>query len=503
MPSIDSAPVKIDYDAYLSWESKNRQRSGLKALRPYFDRPGMISLGGGYPHPETWPVNGMTLSLPFVGKSVFVPGYEGASPDKLLPLAEYVSPLKSEPLNPDLTRELQYGTGFGAPHFLSWLKEHVSRVHNPPYADWDVLNTAGNTDGVDGVLRSCVDRGDSILLEEFAYPGVLTGAASAGIKCVGVPMDGDGITATALDTIMAEWDEAERGSPRPKLLLLVPTCSNPTGATVPVYRKREIYAVCRKWSLLIIEDDPYYFLQIRPDGAASRPIPSFLSMDVDGRVIRVDSFSKIVAPGSRCGWLTGPSALIGKIMNSREGSTQSPSGFSVAAITAILRAWGSHEGFESRYLPHISEIYSKRCLLFISFLEKYVPRAAAEWPEGSGGMFLWLRLKIDSHPSFVPSPNGNNGDNGDSGDSGDAHHLAGSSPSPDEIAQKVFESLIEEGVLTAPSKLFKAPGGPEWSKDEQADRVFVRLSFSFPARDEMEEGVKRLGRALRKEWKLD
>lgn len=91
----------------------------------------------------------------------------GASPDKLLPLAEYVSPLKSEPLNPDLTRELQYGTGFGAPHFLSWLKEHVSRVHNPPYADWDVLNTAGNTDGVDGVLRSCVDRGDSILLEEF------------------------------------------------------------------------------------------------------------------------------------------------------------------------------------------------------------------------------------------------------------------------------------------------------------------------------------------------
>jgi aromatic amino acid aminotransferase I len=109
-------------------------------------------------------------------------------------------------------------------------------------------------------------------------------------------------------------------------------------------------------------------------------------------------------------------------------------------------------------------------------------------------MFLWLRLKIDSHPSFAPSSNG---------DSGDADHRAGSAPSPDEIAQKVFESLIEEGVLTAPSKLFKAPGGPEWSKDEQADRVFLRLSFSFPAMDEMEEGVKRLGRALRKEWKLD
>lgn len=101
------------------------------------------------------------------------------------------------------------------------------------------------------------------------------------------------------------------------------TCSNPTGYTMPEARKREIYEVCRKWRLMIVEDDPYCFLQIRPNGAASPVIPSFLSMDIDGRVIRVDSFSKIVAPGSRCGWLTGPKQIVTKIMNRSESSTVS------------------------------------------------------------------------------------------------------------------------------------------------------------------------------------
>jgi aromatic amino acid aminotransferase I len=110
---------------------------------------------------------------------------------------------------------------------------------------------------------------------------------------------------------------------------------------------------------------------MRENGYETPIVPSFLSLDVDGRVLRVDSFSKIVAPGSRSGWITGPAPLIEKIMNSREGSTvsahwashrhdtddglqQAPSGFTVAAISSVLRAWGGHEGFERNYLPHIS-----------------------------------------------------------------------------------------------------------------------------------------------------
>ena len=114
--------------------------------------------------------------------------------------------------------------------------------------------------------------------------------------------------------------------------------------TIPVERKREIYDVCRKHNILICEDDPckcllddgHYclpecndvyadrpdcFLQIRPNGAASPIVPTFLSLDIDGRVIRVDSFSKIVAPGARLGFVTGPAPLVEKIMNTRESAT--------------------------------------------------------------------------------------------------------------------------------------------------------------------------------------
>ncbi|OWT38804.1 aromatic amino acid aminotransferase I [Cryptococcus neoformans] len=478
MPSINSTPVPVDFTKYFSKETTSRKRSQLKELRPYFEIPGMISFGVGIPHPSTWPVNGMTLSVPFAGKSVFVPGYNSRSPEDMLPLAPYQEPSKNESLRPDLTEELQYSSTYGTKHLLSWIKEHIERVHAPPYEDWINLLTAGNTDGVDAVMRACFDRGDYMLVEEFAYPGLLSPAATLGIKCLGVPLDSEGVDPSALDEILANWNETERGGPRPKMLVMVPTCSNPAGVTIPAHRKQEIYAICRKWDLLICEDDPYCFLQIRPNGADSPIVPSFLSLDTDGRVIRVDSFSKIVAPGSRLGFVTGHKVLVEKIMNTRESSTQCPSGFSIAAIAAILRAWGGHEGFERKYIPHISDIYSKRCRSIIDLLKKYVPPSTIEIPKPAGGMFLWVRLRIESHPSFP-------------------------SQDPETISKQVFQAMIDEKVLMAPSEFFKAPSTSVWTPEQEAKRIFVRISFSLPPQDEMEEGAKRMGRALAREWGLE
>lgn len=117
------------------------------------------------------------------------------------------------------------------------------------------------------------------------------------------------------------------------------------------------------------DNPPDCFLQMREKGADSPIVPSFLSLDPDGRVIRVDSFSKIIAPGSRLGFITAHETILEKIMNTRESATvssdrgemseligcqQCPSGFSIAAITAVLRAWGSHDGFENRYIPQLA-----------------------------------------------------------------------------------------------------------------------------------------------------
>jgi aromatic amino acid aminotransferase I len=127
---------------------------------------------------------------------------------------------------------------------------------------------------------------------------------------------------------------------------------------------------------------------------------------------------------------------------------------------------------------HSPEIYAKRCLSIISFLITHVPSSTIEIPTPSGGMFLWLRLRIENHPSFP------------------ALH-------PEEISKQVFQALIKEKVIVAPSEYFKAPSLAVWSLEEEAKRIFVRVSFALPLEEEMEEGAKRLGRALNREWKLE
>lgn len=108
-------------------------------------------------------------------------------------------------------------------------------------------------------------------------------------------------------------------------------------------------------------------------------------------------------------------------------------------------------------------------------LQKYLPAETIELPKPSGGMFLWIRLKVDTHPSY-------------------------SSSTPQEIGEKVFQAMIEEKILSVPGHLFKTPGGPELGTEEDARKVYLRLSFSLPTEEEMEEGAKRMGRALKEEW---
>lgn len=110
----------------------------------------------------------------------------GLSPDEtpegLLPLADYASPNKTEPLRPHLANELQYSAAYGHPHYVAWMKEHVQRVHKIPYDNWEVHATAGNTDGVDAIFRSCLDKGDSLLVEEFGESTSSTGRLAVSDK---------------------------------------------------------------------------------------------------------------------------------------------------------------------------------------------------------------------------------------------------------------------------------------------------------------------------------
>lgn len=115
----------------------------------------------------------------------------------------------------------------------------------------------------------------------------------------------------------------------------------------------------------------------------------------------------------------------------------------------------------------------------ISFLEANLPREAAEWPAPSGGMFLWVRLRVETHPDFELGAR-----------------------EPEQIAEELFKAAIGELVLAAPSSFFKAPGGRKWTKEEEAKRIFLRVCYATPTMEQLEEGTRRLGRALRTSWRL-
>lgn len=279
--------------------------------------------------------------------------------------ASHISIPKVRP-NGDLTRRidlataLQYGTAEGYPPLLSFIRHFTRNNLHPdvPYAGGpEVVLTCGSTDGMAKTLELLTDPWDPatdrigsrphLLVEKFMYPNVLAQSLPRGIGVVPVEIDDEGMLASGpggLESVLASWDDT-RGR-RPHLMYTVTMGHNPTSGVLSVGRRREIYALCKKYDIIIIEDDPYWFLQYpsaeteeavsrgqpvpavkqlsekdssyASTGSSGYPfldslVPSYLSMDVDGRVVRLDTFSKTIAPGCRLGWITAQPEFIERI----------------------------------------------------------------------------------------------------------------------------------------------------------------------------------------------
>ena len=257
--------------------------------------------------------------------------------------------------------------------------------------------------------------GDFIMTEEYAYPASFETAAPMGVRPIGVRMCEEGLLPWHLDQVLSSWDpSAHDGAPRPRVLYTIPSGQNPTGATQSLQRRRELYAVAQKHDLFIIEDDPYYYLQMDPyEPSASAPgptapapkdetahdsflaalVPSLLAIDTDGRVLRLDSFSKIIFPGSRCGWVTGPAQLVERIVRHTECSVQGPSGLSQLVLYKLLdETWG-HAGF-LEWLVHLRAQYTERRDVMLECCEQYLPREVASWTPPAAGMFVRVDLSV-------------------------------------------------------------------------------------------------------------
>ena len=387
-------PKAKRWDHRLSEESAARKGSSLKGAAKYLPLPDMISLGGGLPSSDYFPFSELSATVPTA------PFFSSPSSDVVTKAGKHdVS--EGRGLY-DIHVAFNYGQATGSPQLLRFVTEHTELVHSPPYQDWQCTLTAGSTSALDMAFRMLTKRGDWLLTEEFTFATAVETALPMGVRCVGVKIDAEGLLPSSMDEILSNWDEKARGGAKPWLLYTVPSGQNPTGATQGEQRRHEIYECAQKHDVYILEDEPYYFLQMQPYTGPSAPdvpppasheeflkalVPSLLSMDVDGRVMRIDSFSKVIAPGTRTGWITASDQIVERFVRHQEVSTQNPSGLSQLVLYKLLdETWG-HAGYLD-WLIKIRLDYTRRRDIICAACERYLPNGVTNWDPPMAGMFV-------------------------------------------------------------------------------------------------------------------
>ncbi|XP_040821923.1 kynurenine/alpha-aminoadipate aminotransferase, mitochondrial isoform X2 [Ochotona curzoniae] len=390
----------------------------------------LISLAPGYPNPSVFPF-----------KSAVITAEDGIT-----------IRFEEETMN----RALQYSQSAGIPELLSWLKQLQVKLHNPPTLNYppdrgqmDICVTSGCQDGLCKAFEMIINPGDNILVNEPVYSGTLQALLPLGCNIINVASDEYGMIPASLKEILSQWKPEDAKNPKkntPKLLYTVPNGNNPTGNSLTGERKKEIYELGRKYDFLIIEDDPYYFLQFNKPWA-----PTFLSMDVDGRVIRADSFSKVLSSGLRVGFITGPKPLIERVVLHTQVSSLHTSTFTQLMIYQLLHQWGQ-DGFLA-HIDRVVHFYRNQRDAALAAADKWLS-GLAEWHLPTAGMFLWIKVKGIS-----------------------------------DVKELIEEKAIEKEVLLVPGNGFYS--------NSSAPSPYLRASFSVVSPEQMDVAFQRLAELIK------
>jgi len=381
------------------------------------------------------------------------------------------------------------------------------------------------------IARLLLNPGDTLLVEEWAFSSALADSRPLGVRWKGVPMDGQGMLPDAFREILAGWN-VERDGTRPRVLYTVPVGQNPSGVTLGLERKKAIYDLCVEYDIIIVEDDPYYFLQLgefvpKSQRKAEREpaagedtarfvaslVPSFLRIDTQGRVIRLDTFSKTIAPGVRLGWFTCSPVFAERLERIGEVSTAMPCGFSQAFVMALLAQW-TFDGY-IRWLRGLRAQYRHRRDIFVDCLmdefdlsptrastipvpgawaaaageqtmvlaayrrnsvQKEKRRPLMSFVPPSAGMFVWVELYFGDVPDQIED---------------------GTVVNPE---RQFWKRLADADVLTAPGWFFDpATYALDHASFAGTDRQIghIRLSYTPSDVETTRQGVKIFAQTLR------
>ncbi len=313
--------------------------SAIREILKVVSRPGMISLAGGIPAPESFP-------MAIMGE------------------------LTRRVLEKYKETALQYDRTEGFGPLRSALAVYLAR--NGIQAGSEQILIASGSQGVlDAVGKVLIAPGDPVAVEAPTYLGALQAFNPYGPRYVPLATDHEGLIPDSLEAALATHPI--------KCVYLVPTFQNPTGRTLSEERRRKIASILRNYPALLIEDDPYGALRYEGD-----PVPPIKCFAPD-QVIYVGTFSKILAPGLRVGFCVAPESIRKWLVIAKQGVDLHTSTFSQAMAAEYLSG-----GYLDRHLPHIRGLYGPRLRAMLSGLERYFP-AGFTWSRPRGGMFVWVQ----------------------------------------------------------------------------------------------------------------
>jgi len=470
----------VDHAAFLSEATRIRPPSSIRSLFPAELIPGMVSFLAGKPNDTTFPLQEISLT--------FKPAAVGGSEPDGKPVSLSIG-------GDDLVAALQYGPTAGNAKLVKWLTDFVSEQHRKPIiakgseldgkdgqSAWSLSVGNGSQDLLGKAFEAVLDAGDTALVEEPAYSGILPQIFMLKATAWPVGSDAEGLCPKQLRSTLEGWTTNPRTASLkfPKIVYTTPTGANPSGTTASEQRKREILQVIREFNILLFEDDPYYYLSfvgLGEDTPQTRKRSlSYWALEEEnrtewgtGRVVRFDSMSKIMSAGLRIGFATGPCAVIDAIFGHTAVSNLQPAGPTQAIALALLQHWG-RDGF-LQHADKVATFYQHRRDNFEAAVTRILGAGSKEgtgkqiaaWVRPVAGMFLWLKLRL---PPTAESPEG------------DSFAL---------ISEKARANL----VLALPGASFIPGNGTS---------CYVRTSFSLVPEDQIELGLRRLRQTVEQAW---
>lgn len=354
----------MDYSYFISPHAGRRRPAITRELTKlhYTVAPEAISLAEGMPNETTFPFEEIQIRLKN-GQHLLLRDQE-------------------------LGAGLQYIPTQGYPPLVNTLKEFTLKIHQPPA--WDrseLIITNGSQDGISKTIEMCVQECDCVLVPNPLYAGIEIILKPYRTHLIPMEQDEFGIIPHLLRRTLEEHHQKCLTNPlikMPKLMYINPTGANPNGSTMPFDRRQEIYMIACKFNLLILEDDPYCFMHF-----LDQTPPSFLSLDTEGRVMRFDSFSKVLSSGLRVGWVTGPKQLITAVELHIQSASLHSSTLSQVIVNKLLNNWGMEKLLE--HFEFVRHYYKARRDLTLAAMERHLT-GLAEWTVPSAGMFMWIKV---------------------------------------------------------------------------------------------------------------